>query len=118
MKLHLLVIAAAFLCLISATLTNALFYTRTAEARLEQIFLSYSAKRFIAQSFKNACRGKGFKSLDQWQLVCKSLFPLEQITYEKAGSYNNLIYARWKGSEKIEKCSGEVYLIIEEEGSL
>ena len=118
MKLYTVIITAAFLCIISSSLSNALFYGRTFDEKIRQYSLSYSAKKFIAQSFKNTCRGKGFKSLDQWQLVCKSLFSLDSISYEESGGgQNNLMHAKWKGSGKIEKCSGEVY-IKKEEGSL
>ena len=116
MKLPLVVIIAAFLCLVSTTIRNAVFYTRTLEQKVSQEFLSYSAKRFIAQSFKEACNGKGFNSLEQWQLVCNSLFGLDSITYEE--ERDGLMHAKWTGADSLKNCSGEVYIKMEDRGYL
>lgn len=113
MKLYTVVLTAVFLCLISTVLRNAVFYTEKLEQEVNQVFLSYSAKKFIAQSFKNTCNGKGFNSLDQWKLVCSELFELDYITYKPIENEENLIHAQWRGNQKLLKCSDEVYFRIE-----
>ena len=112
MKLYVVAITAVFLCMISTVLRNTVFYSVKLEEAVQLEFQSYSAKKFIAQSFKNACNRKGFKSLEQWQLGCAALFKLDSINYELISDSKNLMYASWRGSEKLEKCSGEVYVRI------
>lgn len=117
MRLYTLVIAAAFFCLVSAALRDAVFYACFLEKKEEQIFLSYSAKKFIAQSFKKTCQGYGFKSLEQWQLACKSLFTLDSISYQVCEE-EGLMYAQWTGNGKYVNCSAQVFCKIKEGGSL
>lgn len=58
---------------------------------------------FISKSFKNACEGKGFNSLYQWQNVCKSLWNLEYIGW--ATENEKYVYGLWYSDE----VKGEVY---------
>ena len=117
MKLYVVAITAVFLCMISTVLRNTVFYSVKLEEAVQLEFQSYSAKKFIAQSFKNACKGKGFKSLEQWQSVCAALFKLESINYEPVSDSKNLMYASWNGSSELKKCSGEVYAKIKGEAA-
>ena len=111
MKLYTVVFTAIFLCIFSMTLRNAVFYARTYEAKCRELFLSYSAKKFISQSFRNTCSGKGFENLEQWRLSCSALFSLEEISYEAETDFaqGELMHAVWTGSSEYEKCSGEVF---------
>ena len=117
MKLYTVVIAAFFLCIFSTVIRDSVYYAVKFEQSVNQEFLSYSAKKFIAQSFKNTCNGKGFNSFEQWKLVCRTLFELESINYEQtfcdSGS-EKLMYAKWTGKSKLQKCSGEVYVKIQD----
>lgn len=68
---------------------------------------------FISTSFRNSCQGKGFKSLYQWQKVCKDLFNLEYIGWSNADEFmilsdeikNPVLYGNWRSKEH----EGEVY---------
>lgn len=112
MKLYTVTITAVFLCIIFCTLRNAVFVSQNLERRVQNEFLSYSAKRFIAQSFKNTCQGKGFKSFEQWQLVCNALFKLDFIVYE-LNATGTIAHASWSGIQNFSKCGGEVYCKIQ-----
>ena len=116
MKLYIVMLIAVFLYLISCVLRNTVFYSEKLEQNVQQEFQSYTAKRFIAQSFKNTCKQKGFQNFEQWQQVCKALFNLESISYETYSVEKNIIYAAWKGSENFKKCSGEVYYKLTQGG--
>ena len=116
MKLYIVMLIAVFLYLISCVLRNTVFYSEKLEQNVQQEFQSYTAKRFIAQSFKNTCEGHGFKSLEQWQLVCKELFKLDSINYKSVPGDEKLIYAKWNGALNNDECSGEVYFRISNEG--
>ena len=119
MKLYSLVITAAFLCVFYISLRDAVFFAGRLEQRVEQAFLSYSAKKFIAQSFKNTCRGKGFASLEEWKLTCNSLFSLESISYETSydSTDKSLLCARWVGAGRIKKASDQVYYSLDKNKS-
>lgn len=116
MRLFSVSITAIFLCIIFSCFRNAVFFAARLEAQTQQEFLSYSAKKFIAQSFKNTCKQKGFQNFEQWQQVCKALFNLESISYETYSVEKNIVYAAWKGSENFKKCSGEVYYKLTQGG--
>ena len=119
MKLYTVAVTAVFLCIISCSLRNAVWFAARLEQKVQQEFLSYSAKKFIAQSFKNTCAKKGFKSLEQWQLTCSAIFALEDISYEKCSEKciadKSLYYAKWHGSGKLVSCSAQVYCLVEKE---
>ena len=100
------------MCLISMTMHDAISYMKTYEKKGQELFISFTAKKFIARSFKNACQGKGFSSPEQWKLSCNALFKLDSITYEKLN--NQAFHAEWKALPPFEKCSGEVYCIVKE----
>lgn len=64
------------------------------------------AEYFISESFRKTCRGEGFDSLNEWQIVCKALWQLEYIGWGNAEdfmivdySFNEcpLIYGKWQG---------------------
>ena len=113
MKFYTVVITAVFLCIISTVLRDSIYYTQKLEQTVRQEFVSYSAKRFVSQSFKNTCEGKGFNSLEQWKSVCQILFKLESIYYEESCVGENLLYAKWTGNKDYQKCNGEVYFKIQ-----
>jgi len=60
--------------------------------------------RFVAESFRNTCKERGFSTLNEWQKSCRELWKLEYISWCKADSFmkvNNseskepLFYGRW-----------------------
>ena len=119
MKLYSLAITAAFLCIIFVSLRDAVYFTGRLDQRVEEEFLSYSAKKFIAQSFKNTCREKGFASLDEWKKSCKSLFSLESISYEISydSEEKSLLCAKWVGAGILEKASAQVFYRLDKNKS-
>ena len=64
MRLYSVTITAFFLCIIFCSIKDAVFFETRFERRVSEEYQSYSAKKFIAQSFKNACKQKGFENLD------------------------------------------------------
>lgn len=69
--------------------------------------------RFVAESFKNTCQGKGFESLNEWQNSCRALWKLQYIGWSEAGDFmivsgkneSILYYGKWIG----EAGDGEIY---------
>ncbi len=117
MRLCTLTITWLFLSMLFTLMNTGLFYARKLEEKSQQAFLSYTAKKFIAQSFKKACRGEGFKSLEVWQQTCRSLFKLDSIEYERDREDQNLLYAKWSGTEPYEESSDEAYFRIKGESN-
>lgn len=70
--------------------------------------------RFISGSFTNACSGKGFVSLDQWQKSCSDLWKLDYIAWGKTEGAEGgiLMFGKWGG--KIGE--GEVFYRLEKKG--
>ena len=71
-------------------------------------------RKFIEESFKNTCCGKGFSDLNEWQKTCRSLFSLDYIAWSDAtefmdvndeNSEGKLFYGKWTSSS----FEGEVY---------
>jgi hypothetical protein len=91
---------------------------------LEKIQKAYYAKYFIAESFKNCCKGRGFKNLEEWQQKCKVLFSLEEIDWElKEEGINGketLFHAKWSAGQKYSSSDvssyassdGEVFFLL------
>ena len=69
--------------------------------------------KFISESFENACQGKGFDSLIQWQKTCRAMWNLNYIGWSKASDFmivndkndSVLMYGTWKS----ESYNGEIY---------
>lgn len=62
--------------------------------------------RFISSSFRNACEGKGFSNLDEWESVCREMWMLDFIGWEKLEDAGGDLYlGKWKGPWG----NGEVY---------
>jgi len=62
--------------------------------------------RFVSESFRNTCKGKGFKNLNEWQIICRALWKLDYIGWAKAEEFmideagkteNELFYGKWNG---------------------
>lgn len=73
-----------------------------------------NCEKFIAESFRNTCKGKGFKSLNEWQVTCREMFDLDYIGWSNASDFmevnyetcsKNLYYGKWIFSG----VDGEVY---------
>lgn len=47
---------------------------------------------FITKSFRNACFGKGFTDLNEWQMVCRDLWKLDYIGWSKAENFMEVKY--------------------------
>lgn len=121
MRFHTILLVAVFLGIISASIHEYVFYVQKLDSRVQIIRENYYAKRFIAESFRNTCAGKGFENLEEWQLCCKEIFDLSYIGWSnvnevlKDGTFENenLMYGKWTGSNEMEECSGEVYCRID-----
>ena len=71
------------------------------------------ADRFVYESFRNTCKGKGFSDLNHWQVTCRALLKLDYIGWcnsedfmiDEVPETGKLMYGRWIGNN----CEGEVY---------
>ncbi len=74
---------------------------------------AFDSERFISESFRNACEGRGFASFVEWQKVCKDMWELDYIAWTEADTFmeiekpekGKLMYGRWTGPYG----AGEVY---------
>ena len=58
---------------------------------------------FISSSFRNAAKGKGFNSFDEWEKSCGAMWNPDFIGWEKAGDFENggrLFLGKWSFSGK------------------
>lgn len=72
------------------------------------------AQKFISESFRKTCKGEGFKSLNEWQITCRSMWKLDYIGWCDASDFievsyayseKKLMYGKWNGNWT----EGEVY---------
>ena len=112
MKLHIAVLLITFFGFTCVLVNDYLFSVRQFEQKVQMSFKAFSAKKFIAESFRNTCKGNGFDSLDEWMSCCDALFDLESINWEQVNNETGntkLLYAEWKGKDLFVECSGEVF---------
>lgn len=119
MRFSTLIVVTIFLGLISVSVHDAMTCIKTLGSRVENTRDCYAAKSFIAESFKNTCEGKGFESLEQWQLCCRAMFKLEYIAWCPAENFMideaaergapKLMYGKWIAGAPFEASSGEVF---------
>ena len=67
----------------------------------------YECVRFLSECFKNTCEGKGFRNLNEWQKVCRTLWNLEYIGWASSTEFfdddnlengSDLMYGKWVGA--------------------
>ena len=118
MRFSTLIVVLVFLGIIGISVHQAVWHSNELGTRAENLRQCYWIKKFITQSFKDSCDGKGFASQEEWQVTCRSMFDLEYIAWCPAEEFmivqndeyrNRLMYATWKGNKDLEACSGEVY---------
>lgn len=81
--------------------------------------------KFVSESFRKTCEGKGFKNLNEWQKCCKALWKFDYISWADAQdlldigtlkSDEKMFYGKWSGNV----CEGEVfcrYVITDKQNS-
>lgn len=118
MRFSTLIVLLFFLGIIGISIHQAAWCSKELGAREQSLRQCFRAKKFIAQSFKETCDRKGFETLEEWQLTCRSMFDLEYIAWCPAEEFlvvqneeytDRLMYATWKGNSALKACSGEVY---------
>ena len=118
MRLHTALIILTFIGIMSISVLNYLTCVKTLDKKEHNLFITCSGKRFIAESFRQTCKGRGFETLEEWQLTCRRLFKLEYIAWcssddfmiDDAGGDNSpLMYGKWIAGEEYSDMSGEVY---------
>ena len=117
MRFHTVLLLMLFLGLISLTLNDYVFYIQKLDVKVNQSRELYISKKFIAESFRNTCKGKGFENLEEWQLTCRAIFKLDYIGWCRAQEFmiddneaqGLLMYGKWLGKDGLEQSSGEVY---------
>ncbi len=106
-----LICFSLLLALFSSLCSSFLFQVKRLNSHLEEIRAETNSLIFISQSFCNTCKGKGFKSLEEWEGVCSALWKLEKIEWTSSEVKNfdeeksRLIHGSWSGPYG----SGEVY---------
>ena len=85
--------------------------------QVEKTAKTYDSQRFIYESFKKTCEGKGFSCFLDWQNYCRNNWKLDYIGFSEAEEFCNdfqlnskgevLMYGKWKGPYG----EGEVYCI-------
>lgn len=102
--------------LISFILETGLHYSAQFNEILMEKQRDYTEKKFIAESFRNTCKGTGFENLEQWQISCRNLFDLDYIAWcdseefmidEHKEGNQKLVYGKWVSKDK--RSDGEVY---------
>ena len=53
--------------------SNQLKVINQLEIKIHQSIQKRDSIRFISSSFRNACEGKGFSNLDEWESVCRKM---------------------------------------------
>ncbi len=118
MRLHTALIILTFIGIMSISVLNYLTCVKTLDKKEHNLFITCSGKRFIAESFRQTCKGRGFETLEEWQLTCRRLFKLEYIAWcssdefmiDEGGKDNPpLMYGKWIAGEELKAMDGEVY---------
>ncbi len=109
----------AVMLLLSAGLNYGIKSLETISAKKNLVRKEFESGRFISESFANACKGRGFGTLVQWQKTCRAMWDLDYIGWSKADSFMNvenpengqLLYGRWIGPYG----NGEIYYRVTNE---
>ena len=101
-----LICFSVVLALFSILCRSQLFQVSGFDNNLKRIKKQSDSLIFISGSFKNACKGKGFSSLDEWVCVCYEMWDLEKIEWSYLGkAEDGFFYGSWEGPFG----NGEVY---------
>ena len=117
MKLTLVIAEVFIISLFSIICLNGLGEIKKLSDQVEKTGKTYDSQRFIYESFKKTCEGKGFSCLLDWQNYCRNNWKLDYIGFSEAEEFCNdfqlnskgevLMYGKWKGPYG----EGEVYCI-------
>lgn len=114
MKFTNVVIAMVMAGVLSVCISTQVFYVSRLGNKVSEIRNKAVMQRFISESFRNTCNGKGFKDLIQWQVTCRAMFNLSYIAWSDASEFmevpedicnKKLFYGKWINSDG----EGEVY---------
>lgn len=88
MKFYELIILMVLMTVWGVLISGQLKQIMTIEERVEHSFDAAQAYRFISESFRNTCEGKGFKSFDDWEDCCRALWEqkLDYIKWDCVGN--------------------------------
>lgn len=110
----------AVLCLVifamaNGFLTGGLYDFHRKNQKCLEMEKQFACEKFLCESFRKTCAGRGFENLNEWQKTCGALWRCEYIGWteaedflidrENADEKGKLFYGCWKG----ENGSGEVY---------
>ena len=116
MKFYDCLLALLFFGIISISISSFLFDFKEIESQIDFKKKQVCSQKFIAETFRNTCKGNGFKNLQEWQITCRDMFGLDYIGWSKADefmidenaqNYSQLYYGKWTDCEL--ECNGEVY---------
>lgn len=114
MKLINIVVSCILSCCFFTGVVDSVLLCKKIENRQIKLKKEVLSQKFVSESFKSACDGFGFTSLNDWQQCCRAMFNMNYIAWCDAQDFmevsfeNNprqLLYGNWKS----EICSGEIY---------
>ena len=122
MRFHTVIAVLFFSGILAVSIHEFVRISTDTVKQAEELRMAFYEKKFIAESFRKTCEGKGFSSLEEWQLCCRQMFNLEYIGWCSSDEFmidpfatenNVLMYGKWicpgtEGSLSV-NASGEVY---------
>ena len=97
MRLTNILILLIIICLFSSVFEDSYSTMQRMDYRISELKAQNDSLYFISESFYRVCEGYGFSSLDEWKLVCKTLWSLDCIDWGFSSSDENVIYGTWTG---------------------
>ena len=79
------IVVYIILCFLEIVFCTGILSYRKIANECEAKKMEYSSTKFISESFKNTCAGKGFKNLEEWQKTCRALWKLDYIGWARKG---------------------------------
>lgn len=110
MKLIDLIFSMLLLGILILLIESGIYTGLKLDNRCREIQIQNEMNEFIFRSFRNACEGKGFSSLEEWQKTCRAMWNLSYIGFCDAKDFmqyenknEKLMYGTWTyGDERKE----------------
>ncbi len=94
---------SVFMVLFFSMISGACKNISELDKRLHELKEKTDSLIFISESFSAACKGEAFSSFEEWEATCKSVWSLEEISWQK--KEDGIFRAVWSGPYG----SGEFY---------
>lgn len=98
MKLINLIVSSVVLAMFSILICEQFSELKKLSVLENEIRCEYDSCRFISDSFRNVCAGKGFATFDEWKENCSALWNLNLLEWScNCIDDTDLYYAHWSG---------------------